>query len=331
MQLEKSRNGLTEMKTTLLHILENNLLVAPVLAVIIFFIGGIISPKFMSAGNIGTTLSMTVLLGFAAAGQTLVVISGNEGIDLSIGAVMSLGAVLAAEIMHGQNGAIIPAVLIIITAGALIGLVNAVGIILTRVPPLVMTLAMSNVVVTIQMIYTHGTPSGQPAQIIKFLGSGRLLPFLPWLAVLGVIMTFLMWFLLRRTSFGRQLFAVGSNDHAAYLSGVRINLVRGLAYVLSGILSGMAGFWLTAYNNFAFVNMGASYLLPAVAAVVIGGTSLTGGKGSYTGSMLGALVLTVLGSLLVILDTDEAGRQIINGILLIILLALYTRQPAIRQ
>ncbi|MCL4514752.1 MAG: ABC transporter permease [Firmicutes bacterium] len=309
----------------------NQMLMALFIALLLFVIGGFVSTNFLSLTNIGSILSMAVLLGFVAAGQTLVVISGGEGVDLSVGAATSLGAVLAVEIMHGQNNAIIPALILIIAAGALIGILNAIGIIVARVPPLVMTMAMANVVTTVQLIYTNGTPTGHPAGLVALIGSGRLLPVLPWLVVIGILAMVLMQALLRHTTYGYQLYAVGSNSNASYLAGVRVSLIRGGAYVLSGMLSAMAGFWLIAYNNFAFVNMGVAYTLPSVAAVVIGGTSLAGGGGSYSGTMIGAIVLTVLGSLLVVLHTDEAGRQIINGVVLIALLAAYTRRPPIRQ
>ncbi|BCV20649.1 ABC transporter permease [Moorella sp. Hama-1] len=310
---------------------QNQLFMAGLIAIALFIGGGLVNASFLSPANIGSILAMAVLLGFAAAGQTLVVIAGGEGIDLSVGAVMSLGAVLAAQTMAGQNSNIAPALVLVILAGATIGLFNAAGILYARVPPLVMTMAMANVVTTIQLIYTHGSPVGMPAPIIAFLGSRRLFPFLPWLVVLGLIMIILMQFILRRTVYGQQVYAIGSNYNAAYLAGVRAATVKGIAYILSGILSSLAGFWLIAYNNFVFVNMGAAYVLPSVAAVVIGGTSLAGGEGSYTGTVLGSVILTALASLLVVLHTDEAGRQIINGLVLILLLALYTRQPAIRQ
>lgn len=310
---------------------HNQMLMAIVMAVILFLTGGFFNASFLSPTNIGSILAMAILLGLGAAGQTLVVIAGGEGIDLSIGAVMSMGAVLAAQIMQGQNQNVIPALLLVMASGALVGLFNSLGILIARVPPLVMTMAMANVVSTVQLIYTHGSPSGSPAPIIAYIGSKRLLPVLPWLVVLGIVVVFLMQFLLMRTAYGRQIYAVGSNYRAAEISGIRSGLVKGTAYILSGVLSSIAGFWLIAYNNFVFVNMGAAYVLPSVAAVVIGGTSLAGGEGSYSGTMIGSIVLTVLGGLLVVIHTDEAGRQMINGFVLIVLLAVYTRQASIRQ
>lgn len=318
-------------KNLLLKLQRNQMVMALGIAILIFVIGGLYNGSFLSPMNIGSVLSIAVLLGLVSAGQTLVVVAGGEGIDLSVGAVMSLGAVMAAQTMRGQNANILMALALVIFCGALVGALNSMGILFARVPPLVMTMAMANVVITVQLIYTHGSPTGMPAPVIAFIGSQRLLPILPWLVVLGLLAVFLMQFLLKRTAYGRQVFAIGSNYHAAQISGIRAGLVKGVAYIFSGIFSSIAGFWLVAYNNFVFVNMGAAYVLPSVAAVVIGGTSLAGGEGSYTGTMLGSVVLTALSALLVILHTDEAGRQIINGLVLIVLLAVYTRQPSIRQ
>jgi ribose transport system permease protein len=304
---------------------------AAIIAILVFVAGGIINCSFLSPSNIGSILSMSVLLGFAAAGQTLVIVSGGEGIDLSVGAVMSLGAVIAAETMKGQNSNILPAFMLVVIAGVFVGALNGAGVLIAKVPPLVMTLAMANVVTTVQLIYTKGTPTGLPGKIAAYIGTKRILPVLPWMVVLGILMVLLMHLIFKRTAYGRQLYATGNNFGASYLSGVKVSWVRGIAYMLSGVLSAVAGFWLISYNNFVYVNMGAAYVLPSVAAVVIGGTSLAGGEGSYTGTMIGAIVLTALGGLLVMLHTDEAGRQIVNGIVLILLLAVYTRQPSIRQ
>lgn len=324
-------SGQSPWKSYIFRLRRNQMVMALGIAVLVFLIGGLYSASFLSPTNIGSVLSMAVLLGMVSAGQTLVVIAGGEGIDLSVGAVMSLGAVIAAQIMRGQNANVLMALVLVILCGAMVGVLNSVGILFARVPPLVMTMAMANVVITVQLIYTHGSPTGMPAPVIAFIGSQRLLPILPWLVVLGILAVFLMHFLLKRTTYGRQVFAIGSNYQAAQIAGIRVGFVKGAAYILSGIFSSIAGFWLIAYNNFVFVNMGAAYVLPSVAAVVIGGTSLAGGEGSYTGTMLGSIVLTALSALLVILHTDEAGRQIINGLVLIALLAAYTRQPSLRQ
>ena len=137
--------------------------------------------------------------------------------------------------------------------------------------------------------------------------------------------------LLSRSAYGKQLYAVGSNDTAAALSGVQVRKIRICTYVICGVLSAFAGFWLCAYNGVIYVNAGASYVMPSVAAVVIGGTSVAGGKGDYTGTVAGTIILTIVSSLLVMMDMNEAGKFMMNGIILLVLLVIYTRHPKIRQ
>jgi ribose transport system permease protein len=154
---------------------------------------------------------------------------------------------------------------------------------------------------------------------------------MPWLAVIWIVAIVIVYLCLTRTSFGRQLYATGANDNAAFLSGINIRRIRIITYTLCGVLSAFSGFWLCAYNGVVYVNAGSSYIMPSIAAVVIGGTLLSGGKGNYVGTVIGAIILTIVESLLVMLDTDEAGRFIMNGVILLILLAIYTREPKIRQ
>ena len=194
-----------------------------------------------------------------------------------------------------------------------------------------MTMATANVITGIQWLYTGGFMDGYAAPAILAIGSGRLLPFLPYLVLIGIGMVLLIQFLLTRTVYGKQMFACGNNPHAAYLSGVRVKLVQSTAFVLAGLLNALAGWWLAAYSKHIMAEIANIYILPAIAAMVIGGTSMSGGKGSYTGTMVGALVLTLLTTLLVLMKTDEAGRQIAYGVVLIILLAAYNREPKIRQ
>ena len=315
----------------IVNVLKNNIFVAVALTIILFAAGGIFNVNFLAPRNIGNVLTMSVILGIAASGQTLVVISGGDGIDLSIGASISLGAVISGLVMNGQNSGIVPALALVVLSGILIGLINSIGIIYARVPPLVMTMAFANIITIVQLIISNGAPTGKPGPAITFLGTFRVLPFISILMLAGVLFMFLMYKFLNNTSYGHQLFSVGNNSNAAYLSGVRPNLIRILAHILSGVLSTLTGFLLLGYNTFVFINMGSTYVLPSVAAVVIGGTAFAGGKGSFTGTMTGAILLTTLASLLVVINTDEAGRQIINGIVLILILAIYTRQPSIRQ
>jgi ribose transport system permease protein len=309
---------------------QSQMLVALFIGVVLFLVGGLFTRNFFTLTNVGNILALTTILGLAGAGQTLVVVSGG-GIDLSVGAVMSFGAIITVQTMNSQNGNILPAVMLVLAMGILVGIFNAVGVIWTKVPAMVMTMASASVVVAVQWIYCNGFPTGHPAPAVSYLGAGREIPFLPWIVVVGILMVLLIQFLINLTVYGRQMLAAGNNAQAAYLAGVRVKLVQGLAFVIAGVLNAVAGFWFAAYNTYVAVGSANIYVMPSIAAIVIGGTSLAGGKGSFLGTMIGALVLTLLNSLLVLLQTDEAGRQVANGVVLVSLLALYNREPRMRQ
>ncbi|MEA5002579.1 MAG: ABC transporter permease [Christensenella sp.] len=294
-------------------------------------LGSAINNQFLAPMNIANILTMSALLGFVSIGQTLVVLSGDDGLDLSVGGVMSLGAVMAYMLMNGKDENFVLALVVVLGAGALFGFLNAVGIVFARIPALVMTLAMANVLTSVQQLYSGGNPTGAPSPVAAQVATSKALPFLPWIAVLWVGVIILVYFLLTRTSYGKQLYATGANKNAALLAGVRVKKIRIITYTLCGVLSAFAGFWLCSYVGVIYVNAGTSYVMPSVAAVVIGGTLLSGGKGSYNGTVVGAIILTIVDSLLVMLDTDEAGRFIMNGVILVVLLAIYTRSPKIRQ
>ncbi len=309
---------------------ENQTFTMILVALLLLVVGRFLNSNFMSPANIGNILGLSVILALAAAGQTLVVIVGG-GIDISMGSVMSLGAIIAVQVMRQNNAMILPAILIILASGAAIGFCNALGIIKAKVPPLVMTLSMANVVITIQMLVSGGTPDGKPAPAISYIGTTRIFPWLPYMVILGALMILIMNVLMFRTVFGRQFLATGSNENAANFAGIRANRIRGLVYVLSGMLAGMAGFWFAAYNTFVNINIANDYVLPAVAAVLIGGSPFSGGRGRYSGSVVGAIVLTLLASLLIMVRASSPVKMIINGSILLLLLALYNRERSIRQ
>ncbi len=293
--------------------------------------GCMINGQFLRPANIANILIMASLLGFVASGQTLVVLSGNDGLDLSVGGVMSLGAVAAYIIMDGSNGNLLKAFFIVLLVGAAVGLFNALGIVFAKIPALVMTLAVSNALTSVQQLITGGNPTGAPSPAASRLATSKAVSFLPWLTVIWIILIFAMYLLLTRSTYGKQLYAVGSNERAAVLSGIQSRKIRIYTYIICGMLSAFAGFWLCAYNGVIYVNAGASYVMPSVAAVVIGGTSIAGGKGSYNGTAAGTIILTMISSLLVMMDTNEAGKYMMNGVILLVLLVIYTRHPKIRQ
>jgi ribose transport system permease protein len=306
-------------------------MIALLLAIALFFLGGLLQPGFVNLDQAINIVRLAAFLGIIAAGQTLVILSGGEGIDLSVGAVVTLSAILVFRIVNGENGMLLPGLAVALGVGALVGLANGVGVTVLRIPPLVMTLGMTGIVEGTILVVTEGQLIGRAAPLLGQLVSQPLLGPLPGIIFIWLLLGGVMWLLLERTSYGKELFAVGVNRETARLSGVRVPLTVVATYTLSGLLSALGGVLLLGFTQNVFLNLGRPYLFPSVAAVVVGGTVLAGGKGSYWGTMAGALVLTLLTSLLTASQLPEAVRQMVLGVTLLVLLSVYGRQRALRQ
>ncbi len=306
-------------------------LVALLLAVILFFAGGLINPNFLNANQAITIVRLAAFLGIIAAGQTLVIISGREGIDLSAAAVVTLSAILVYRVTNGDNAMIPVGLALALVAGGIIGAINGIGIAVVKIPPLVMTLGMAGVVQGTILQVTQGELIGRIPPLMVQLISAPLVAGIAGVVFIWIALGVFMWFLLERTTYGKQLFAIGVNRTTAQLSGVRVQWMVILTYALAGMLSGFAGFILLAFSQTVFLNLGDQYLFPSIAAVVVGGTVLAGGKGSYWGTMSGALVLQLTESLLRAMRLQEAYQLIIFGLTLLALILVYGRQRNLRQ
>jgi len=306
-------------------------LIALLLAIGLFFLGGILRPGFANVDQAINIVRLAAFLGIIAAGQTLVIISGGEGIDLSVGATVTLGAILGFRIAHGQDGMVLPALAVNLLMGLVIGAINGFGITVLGIPPLVMTLGMAGVVEGLVLVVTQGELIGAPAPIMNTLIAKPLFLGIPGIVVIWIVFGLLMWLLLERTAFGKNLFAVGVNRVTARLSGVRVPQTVAMTYMLAGMLGALGGFLVLGFTGGVFLNLGDPYLFPSIAAVVVGGTLMIGGAGSYWGTMAGALVLTLITSLLTTLQLPEAFRLIILGLILLVLLSVYGRQEGLRQ
>lgn len=313
-----------------LGFLKNPVLIALVITVLLIVVGQIVSPGFGSYNQILAMLRVASFLGFIAIGQTIVILSGGDGIDLSVGKVATLGAIVASKIMEGSNDNLVLGILIPLAVGCTIGFFNGLGILLLRIPPFVMTLGMSGVVTGLILAYTGGVAGGRSAPALTALVNGRWLFNIPGVLYLWVIATILVTIFLRRTWTGWNIFAVGANRTAARLSGIPVTRTVLLSYVLSGLFAVVGGLMLLGYTETVFLNLADNLTLPSVAAVVIGGTLVAGGIGGYVGSAIGAVLLTVLSSFLTTINMPESGRIIINGAVLILLLAVYGRQRKLR-
>jgi ribose transport system permease protein len=283
----------------------------------------VVQPGIVSADWAASIIRFATPLAILAAAQTLVMLTG--GIDLSVATVASMAAYLAATQYRAQGEPV--SVAIGIGAALVVGLLNGIGIAGFRVQPLIMTLATGLVTAGFLTVYqtaTIATASSAPP-FVSWIGGGVSFGFVPNSLLIVVPLAAFVLFLLSRTGFGRLLYAIGDNPVASRLAGVRVGHVQLAVYVLSSLLAGIAGLIISALAGSTTQGIADPYLLPSVAAVVIGGSSIFGGRGGYTGSIVGAIILTILVSLLTVLDAPFAVRQIIYGLIILAVAAAYTR------
>ncbi len=289
--------------------------------ILLLAIGGIIFPAFLSPGYLLQQLQIASFLGVIAAGATLVILLGH--IDLSVPAGITAVAVLTTTVAGSSTPSVAAvAIPIGLLGGALIGLINGIGVAFFRLPSMVWTLAMNSMLVGAVVFFTGGfKPRGVAPPLSISLALERTLgipnAFLFWIAVMIVI-----GLLFKRTVYGRYLFATGNSEKAVYLSGIRVRLVTTMTFVAAGVFTAIGAILLAGYANQAYQGMGDAYMLPVLTAVVIGGTSILGGKGSYAGTVVGALFITLLSSILSVLQMPEAFRQIVFGLIILSILLI---------
>ncbi|MFL5685078.1 MAG: ABC transporter permease [Chloroflexota bacterium] len=285
------------------------------------FIG--LNPRTNVTEWVASTLRAAIPLAILAGCQTIVMLTG--GIDLSVAATASMSAFVAASLLEQQGLAV--AIIVPIVIAVIIGAINGVGSGVFRVHPLIMTLGMGLVVFGASnawQLLTVKTSSGVPPEI-RWIGSVTVFGFVPVSLLVFIPVALIIVIGLRRTGYGRLLYAIGDNPIAARLSGARSWQVLVVLYAISAVLAAIAGYLISGFTNVASVTLADSYLLPSVAAAVIGGTSIFGGRGGYTGTIVGALILTVATSLLFSLGFPEAVRQILFGLLIVLVAAGYAR------
>lgn len=280
----------------------------------------ILSDKFFTVANglnVMRQISVNICI---SVGMTLIILTA--GIDLSVGSVLALcGAITAGLLKHGIKieplhldigFTILGAILAGIIVGSLLGFFNGFVITKFKVPSFVATLAMLTIARGLTMLYTGGNPISSFDSAFTFIGGGWLLglPVPVWIAALIVIAAIIVT---KKLKLGRYIFAIGGNENAAKLSGININKVKIIVYTIAGALAAAGGIIVTARLDSAQPNAGTSYELDAIAAVVIGGTSLSGGRGSIWGTVLGALIIGVLNNGLVLLDVSVFWQQVVKG------------------
>jgi len=292
---------------------------------VLLVIAGVLIPSFLLPNRLLLLGQQVAPLALVAIGQTLVVLIG--GIDLSVGAVLTLSLVLGAGIARGADAMVPVAIVVCLGAGALIGLVNGLLITRLRLPALISTLATATMVKGASWVYTNGAPNGSMPPSLQYAANGKIgiLPvadIIIAIAFLGVLV------LLTRTVFGRRLYAVGANARTARLTGIAVERITVIAYVLCGTLAAAAGLLLGGYIAVGTLDAGETYVLNSLAVVLIGGTSLSGGEGGVWGTIIGVVILAVLTALLIQLSVPIALRSVLLAVIVVVGAILQGRRIA---
>ena len=282
----------------------------------LFIVLAILSPAFITPNNLMNVIKQIAVNGILGIGMTFVLVSG--GIDLSVGSLIALTSVCAAFFARETTGLpLIVPIAVALSVGALAGLLNGVGISYVGFPPFIMTLAMMSIARGMGLVLTEGRPIFGTSPRFNSISNGfvlgipNLVYFLVFLMVIGV-------FLLRKTVFGKWVYAIGGNESAARLSGINTRRIKTFVYVGSGLLAGLCGVLMASRITSGSPIIGSGYELNAIAAAVIGGVSMSGGAGNLLGTLVGALIIGVIQNGLDILGVSPFYQQVIQGLIIIV-------------
>lgn len=274
----------------------------------------LISDVFFTRGNLLNILSQIAVMSVIASGSTFVILTG--GIDLSVGSIMGLCGVLSAGVLKSAGN--VPAsIAMCLVVGCVLGLINGYLIAYQKIPAFVATLGMMSIARGFCFIYTKGRPISIFPDSFRFFGSGHL-GDVPVIAIEVVLVFLLAWYVLRMRPFGRYIYSIGSNEDATRLAGINTNFYKMMAYAISGVLCGLAALLFIGRINSGHPLSGNGYELNAIAAVVIGGTSLSGGRGSIMGTAIGSLIMGVISNGLNLMNVDAFWQGVVLGVVIIL-------------
>lgn len=294
---------------------NQNLGTIAALIILIVFVS-VLNPAFLQVNNLLNLMRQLIINGFIALGMTFVILTG--GIDLSVGSTLAFtSAIFAGLLQNGMNTGL--AILITLALGLCLGLINGLLITKGKLAPFIVTLATMTIFRGLTLVYMDGRPISGPKDnfAFQFLGKGQVFG-IPFQVILFLIVYIVLSTLLNKTSHGRKIFAVGGNEKASFISGIKIDKVKILVYVISALMAVVSGLVPTSRLNSAQPTAGSAYEMDAIAAVVLGGTSMTGGSGSLTGTLIGILILGVLNNGLNLLGVSSFYQQIVKGVVILI-------------
>lgn len=293
----------------------------PLLALFVLIVTvSIMNPSFLSLSNLLNLLRQVSANGFIAFGMTFVILTG--GIDLSVGSTLALSsAFTAGMIANGMNPVL--SVLTGLLSGAMLGAINGILVSKGKMAPFIATLATMTIYRGSTLVFTDGNPITGLGDsfFFSFLGRGYLFG-IPFPVILMFLIFFILAVLLHRTAFGRKTYAIGGNEKAAFIAGVKIDRIKILIYAISGLMASISGMIITSRLNSAQPTAGQAYEMDAIAAVVLGGTSLSGGRGRIFGTLIGALIIGTLNNGLNLLGVSSFYQQIVKGVVIVIAVLL---------
>ena len=302
------------MKNTMKYMSELTTVIA---LIILMAVITIINSNFLTANNLLNLLLQVTSNALIAFGMTFVILTG--GIDLSVGSILALSSALTAGLL-GSGMPVTLAILISLILGCILGMMNGLLISYGKLAPFIVTLATMTIFRGATLVYTNGNPITKGLSdtfLFQFLGQGYIVG-IPFPVIIMFIVFIVLYVLLHKTAFGKSVYAIGGNEKAAYISGVKLNKVKIIIYSISGIMASISGLIITSRLCSAQPTAGASYEMDAIAAVVLGGTSLSGGKGRILGTLIGALIIGVLNNGLNIIGVSAFWQQVVKGVVILI-------------
>ncbi|WP_173249753.1 ribose ABC transporter permease [Streptococcus sp. 1032] len=302
------------MKNTVKYMSELTTVIALIILMVVITI---INSNFLTANNLLNLLLQVTSNALIAFGMTFVILTG--GIDLSVGSILALSSALTAGLL-GSGMPVTLAILISLILGCILGMMNGLLISYGKLAPFIVTLATMTIFRGATLVYTNGNPITKGLSdtfLFQFLGQGYIVG-IPFPVIIMFIVFIVLYVLLHKTAFGKSVYAIGGNEKAAYISGVKLNKVKIIIYSISGIMASISGLIITSRLSSAQPTAGASYEMDAIAAVVLGGTSLSGGKGRILGTLIGALIIGVLNNGLNIIGVSAFWQQVVKGVVILI-------------
>lgn len=284
-----------------------------VVFVLLFAVSCMLSDRFLQTSNLFNILRQISMFGILSVGMTFVIVSG--GIDLSVGSIIALVCVITANMVNDHGS--IPAILVALLVGALVGLINGVGIAYGKLQPFIMTLGTMYMASGAASIYTNGTPISIKGNFSK-IGNSMLFNTIPLPAIYFIVILIAAYLVMRNTRFGRHVYSIGSNKEATRLAGVDVKKVTLSVYILSGVLAAVTGIIFAAQMASGSPVAGEGYEMNAITAAVVGGTSMSGGKGNLLGTFLGAVIMGILSNIMNLCGVSSYWQTVLTGLILVV-------------